>query len=156
MMKKAKDIMTANVITVNANDDVDKMARLLLEHRISGLPVVDDNGKLVGVVSETDLVFQEKPVRTPFYVVLFDSPIYLENPNRFIHDIKRAVAQKVGVLMSTKLYTVGPDALIEDVATIITEKDVNRVPVVDNVGKLIGIITRQDIIKASFKGEDQK
>ncbi|KAF1083835.1 Inosine-5'-monophosphate dehydrogenase [Sporotomaculum syntrophicum] len=155
-MKKAKDIMTANVITVNSNDDVDKMARLLLEHRISGLPVVDDNGKLVGVVSETDLVFQEKPVRAPFYVVLFDSPIYLENPNRFIHDVKRAVAQKVGALMSTKLYTVGPDASIEDVATIVTEKDVNRVPVVDNDGKLIGIITRQDIIKASFKGEDQK
>lgn len=152
-MKKAKDIMTANVITVNVNDDVDKMARLLLEHRISGLPVVDDNGKLVGVVSETDLVFQEKPIRAPFYVVLFDSPIYLENPNRFIHDIKRAVAQKVGDLMSTKPYTVGPDASIEDVATIITEKDVNRVPVVDNAGKLIGIITRQDIIKASFKGE---
>ncbi len=149
-MKKAGEIMTTNVITINANDDVEKMARLLLEHRISGLPVVDDNGKLVGVVSETDLVFQEKPVRTPFYVVIFDSPIYLEKPNRFIHDIKRAVAQKVGDLMSTKPYTVGPEASIEDVATIITENDVNRVPVIDDDGKLIGIITRQDIIKASF------
>ncbi len=154
-MKKAGEIMTKNVITVNAGDDVEKMARLLLEHRISGLPVVDDSGKLVGVVSETDLVLQEKPVRTPFYVVIFDSPIYLEKPNRFIHDIKRAVAQKVGDLMSTKPYTVGPEASIEDVATIMTEKDVNRVPVVDDDGKLIGIITRQDIIKASFGDTDR-
>jgi len=154
-MKKAGEIMTKNVITVNAGDDVGKMARLLLEHRISGLPVVDDSGKLVGVVSETDLVLQEKPVRTPFYVVIFDSPIYLEKPNRFIHDIKRAVAQKVGDLMSTKPYTVGPEASIEDVATIMTEKDVNRVPVVDDDGKLIGIITRQDIIKASFGDTDR-
>jgi len=155
MMKKARDIMTTNVITVNAGDDVEKMARLLLEHKISGLPVVDDNGKLVGVVSETDLVFQEKPVKGPFYVVLFDSPIYLESPNRFIHDVKRAVAQKVGDLMSAKPYTVGPDASIVEVATIMTEKGVNRVPVVDADGKLMGIITRQDIIKASFSGAEQ-
>lgn len=154
-MKKAREIMTSDVITVNVNDDVEKMARLLLEHKISGLPVVDDDGKLLGVVSETDLVFQEKPVRGPFYVVIFDSPIYLESPNRFIHDVKRAVAQKVGDLMSVKPYTVGPEASIEDVATIITEKDVNRVPVVEDNGKLIGIITRQDIIKASFGNEGQ-
>ncbi|AGL00698.1 CBS-domain-containing membrane protein [Desulfoscipio gibsoniae DSM 7213] len=149
-MKKAGDIMTTDVITVNTHDDLEKVARLLLEHRISGLPVVDDGGKLVGVVSEADLVFQEKPVRTPFYVVIFDSPIYLERPNRFIEDIKRAIAQKVGELMSTNLYTVGPEASIRDVATIIAEKGVNRVPVVDVDGKLIGIITRQDIIKASL------
>lgn len=155
-MKKARDIMTTNVVTVTVNDDVEKMARLLLEHEISGLPVVDESGKLVGVVSETDLVFQEKPVRTPFYVVIFDSPIYLEKPTRFVQDIKRAVAQKVGDLMSTNPYSVGPDASIEDVATIITEKDVNRVPVVEHDGKLIGIITRHDIIKASFCGEDRQ
>lgn len=152
-MKKAKDIMTTDVITVSPQDDVEKMARLLLEHRISGLPVVDDSGKLVGVVTEADLVLREKHVRNPFFVVLFDSPIYLENPNRFLEDIKRTAARKVGELMSTKLYTVGPETTVTDVATMIAEKGINRVPVVDNDGKLIGIISRQDIIRASFSNE---
>lgn len=151
MMKKAKDIMTTNVITLNPKDNVEKLARLLLEHKISGLPVVDDDGKLVGVVSEGDLVFREKQVKNPFYVVLFDSPIYLERPNRFKEDIKRAVAWEVGDLMSTSLFTVEPEASLNAVATIITEKGVNRVPVVDSKGRLVGIISRQDIIRAAFE-----
>lgn len=155
MMKKAKDIMTTDVITVHPKDNVEKLARLLLEHKISGLPVVDDDGKLVGVVSEGDLVFQEKQVRNPFYVVLFDSPIYLERPKRFIEDVKRAVAREVGDLMSSSPYTVGPEATVQTVATIITEKGVNRVPVVDPNGKLVGIISRQDIIRATFDDGDK-
>lgn len=147
--KLARDIMTTEVITVHPDDDVKKVARLLLEHHISGLPVVDDGGKLVGVVSEGDLVFREKKVRTPFYVVIFDSPIYLEKPQRFIEDVKRTVAQKVGELMSTKLYTVGPEASVENVATIMVERGINRVPVVDAGDKLVGIISRQDIIRAA-------
>lgn len=104
----AKDIMTSEVITVHPEDDVEKVAQLLLEHHISGLPVVDEGGKLVGVVTEGDLVFREKKVRAPLYVMVFDSLIYLEKPKRFIEEIRRTVAQKVGDLMSTKLYTVGP------------------------------------------------
>lgn len=151
MIKKlARDIMTTEVITVHPDDDVEKVARLLLEHHISGLPVVDHGGKLVGVVSEDDLVFREKKVRTPFYVVIFDSPIYLEKPQRFIEDVKRTVAQKVGELMSTKLYTVGPEASVENVATIMVERGINRVPVVDADNMLVGIISRQDIIRAAF------
>ncbi|MBE0465700.1 MAG: CBS domain-containing protein [Candidatus Desulforudis sp.] len=151
MIKKlARDIMTTEVITVHPDDDVEKVARLLLEHHISGLPVVDHGGKLVGVVSEGDLVFREKKVRTPFYVVIFDSPIYLEKPQRFIEDVKRTVAQKVGELMSTKLYTVGPEASVENVATIMVERGINRVPVVDADNMLVGIISRQDIIRAAF------
>ncbi|TYO95407.1 CBS domain-containing protein [Desulfallas thermosapovorans] len=152
-VKKARDIMTTKVITVSPQDDVEKMARLLLDHNISGLPVVDDSGKLVGVISEADLVFREKRVRNPFFVVLFDSPIYLENPNRLREDIKRTAARKVGELMSTRLHTVGPEATVTDVATLIADKGINRVPVVGDDGKLIGIISRQDIIRASFSNE---
>ncbi|MDA8097658.1 MAG: CBS domain-containing protein [Desulforudis sp.] len=148
--KLARDVMTTQVISVHPDDDVEKVAKLLLEHHISGLPVLDDDGKLVGVVTEGDLVIREKKVRAPLHVVILDSLIYLEKPQRFMEEIKRAVAQKVGELMSTKLYTVGPEASVEQVATKMVERRINRVPVVDTENKLLGIISRQDIIKATF------
>ncbi|MCL2338003.1 MAG: CBS domain-containing protein [Firmicutes bacterium] len=152
-MKTAKDIMVTEVITVNPQDNVEKVAHLLLEHRISGMPVVDDSGRLVGVVSEADLVFQEKGVKSPFFMVVFDSPIYFEHPGRLVDDIKRAAARKVNELMSTKLYTVGPETAITDIATIFTKNKINRVPVVDENNKILGIISRQDIIRASFSSQ---
>lgn len=147
----AGDIMTTEVITVSPDDDVEKVARLLLEHHISGLPVVDGGGKLVGVISEGDLVGREKEVRGPSYTVFLGAVIYLERPQRFLDELKRTVALKVGELMSSKkIYTVGPESTVEEVATIIVEKGINRVPVVDGEQKLLGIITRQDILKSAY------
>ncbi|MGC7847101.1 CBS domain-containing protein [Desulforudis sp. 1088] len=146
---KAGDIMTTAVITVNPDDEVEKVARLLLEHHISGLPVVDEEGQLVGIITEGDLVFQEKKIRAPLYTVILGGVIYLEKPQHFIDELKRTIARKVGELMSTKLHTVGPDASVEDIATIMVERNINRVPVVDEDNKLIGIVSRQDIIRAT-------
>ncbi|MBU4533966.1 MAG: CBS domain-containing protein [Eubacteriales bacterium] len=148
--KLARDVMTTEVISVHPDDEIEKVAQLLLEHHISGLPVLNDEGKLVGVVTEGDLVIREKKVRAPLHVVILDSLIYLEKPHRFIEEVKRAAAQKVGEVMSTKLYTVGPDASVEKVATKMVERRINRVPVVDTDNKLLGIISRQDIIRATF------
>lgn len=142
--------MTTDVISVHPDDSVEKVAELLLKHHISGLPVLDDAGKLVGVVTEGDLVIRRKQVRAPLHVVILDSLIYLERPQRFLEEIKRAAALRVGELMSTKLHTVGPGAPVESVATKMVERRINRVPVVDADGKLLGIISRQDIIKATF------
>lgn len=152
-MKTAQDIMTTEVVTVHPDDDIEKVAGLLLKNHISGLPVLDDSGKLVGIVTEGDLVSSQKPVRVPLHVVILDSPIYLEKPQRFIDEIKRAAAQKVGDLMSAKLYTVGPEASVEAMAVKMVERRINRVPVVDADNKLIGIVSRQDIIKATFGAE---
>ena len=149
---KAGEIMTADVITVSPDDDVEKVARLLLEHNISGLPVVDGEGKLVGIVSEGDLVLQEKKVKGPIYTIILGSVIYLESPQRFLEDVKRSTALRVNELMtSKKLYTADAEAGVEEVATMMVEKGINRVPVVDKNNKLLGIITRQDILKATYK-----
>lgn len=152
-VKTARDIMTTEVIAVHPNEDVEKVAELLLKHHISGLPVLDDSGKLVGVVTEGDLVIRRKQVRAPLHVVILDSLIYLESPHRFLEEIKRAAAQKVGDLMTTKLYTVGPETAVETVATKMVERRVNRLPVTDADGKLLGIISRQDIIRVTFSEE---
>lgn len=146
----ARDLMTTNVITVHPDDDVEKAARLLLDHHISGLPVVDGEGKVVGIISEADLVLQASEIRGPAYTLFMGGIIYLENPRRFAEDLKRLVAQKVGGLMSRKIYTVGPDDPLERVATIMVEKGVNRVPVVDKDGRLVGIVSRQDLIRTTY------
>lgn len=149
----AYDIMTTDVISVHPDDDVEKVAELLLKHHISGLPVLDDDGKLVGVVTEGDLVFRQKRVRAPLHVVILDSLIYLEKPQRFMDELKRTAALRVGDLMTKKLHTVGPDASLQTVATKMVEKRINRIPVIDADGKLLGLISRQDIVKATFGGE---
>lgn len=151
----ARDLMTTNVITVQPDDDVEKAARLLLDHHISGLPVVDGEGKVVGIISEADLVLQAGEIRGPAYTVVLGAIIYLENPRRFTEDLKRLVAQRVGDLMSRKVYTVGPDDPLERVATIMVEKGVNRVPVVDEDGRLAGIISRQDLVRTMYSSGEK-
>jgi CBS domain-containing protein len=145
----AKDIMTKEVITVNENDTIEKVAQLMLNHHVSGMPVVDSEGKLTGVISEGDLVIQDKEIKAPVMTVFLGGVIYLENPGRFNKELKRIIALKVSELMSKKVYSVGPEDPIEKVIKIISEKEVNRIPVVDENKRLLGIISRQDIIKAT-------
>ena len=148
MAKLARDIMTTKVITVSPHDEVEKAARLLLEHHISGLPVVDEKGMVVGVISEGDLILREKEVKPPAYSIVLGAVIYLESPQRFFDELRRTVAQKVEDLMSKKIYTVGPETTVEEIATLMAAKGVNRLPVVDEGRRLLGIVTRQDIIKS--------
>lgn len=145
----AKDIMTKEVITVNADDTIEKVAQLMLNHHVSGMPVVDGEGKLAGIISEGDLLIQDKEIKAPAMTVFLGGIIYLENPSRFNKELKRIIALKVSELMSGKVYSVGPDDPIEKAIKIMSEKEVNRVPVVDENKRLLGIISRQDIIKAT-------
>ena len=145
----AKDIMTKEVITVNADDTIEKVAQLMLNHHVSGMPVVDGEGKLVGIISEGDLLIQDKEIKAPAMTVFLGGIIYLENPRRFNKELKRIIALKVSELMSQKVYSVGPEDPIEKVIKIMSEKEVNRVPVLDDNKRVLGIISRQDIIKAT-------
>ena len=144
----AKDLMTREVVTVNRDTTVKEVAGLLLEHKISGLPVVDKENRVIGIVSEGDLIYQDKKLYTPAFLEILGGIIYLENPNRLGQDLMKMTAAKVGDLMTTRVYTVKEDTSVEAIATIMVEKKVNRVPVVDGAGKLVGIVSRQDLIKA--------
>ncbi|MCL5982649.1 MAG: CBS domain-containing protein [Firmicutes bacterium] len=143
-----RDLMTRDVVTVASDTTVQELARLLLEHKISGLPVVDKEGRIIGIVSEGDLVYQDKKLHIPAAWQILGGVVYLENPNRLGQDLMKMTAAKVGDLMTTRVYTVKEDTSVEAIATIMVEKKVNRVPVVDGAGKLVGIVSRQDLIKA--------
>ena len=143
-----KEVMVANPVTVKTSDSVETVLKLLEEKHISGLPVVDDEGKVVGVVSEADLLFQEKPIRLPLYLTFLDSIIYLESLDKFKHQLQKSLGIFVADVMTSKVMTISADAPVSQAAEIMLSKRINRLPVVDRAGRLVGIITRHDLLQA--------
>jgi len=146
----AKDIMTREVIVVSPEDNVNLAMQMLVDNRISGLPVVDSENHLLGVVTEKDLMVKAKELKVPFYLTVFDSIIYLENPNKFKEEMKKYTAHKVKDVMTTPVITAEEDTPVSDIVEFLTEHNINRVPIVRR-GKVIGIVTRNDILKALVK-----
>lgn len=145
-MITARDIMTTDVVTVDPETSVKEAANLMSEKGISGLPVVQ-NGELVGIVTENDLIIKDKKLHFPEYINVIGGIIYLESYKKFREEFKKFVAVKVKELMTEDVVTVSPDTSIEDLATIMHQENINRLPVVDNSGQLIGIVTRGNIVK---------
>jgi len=143
----AKNVMTKDVITVKPEEKVEKVAKVLVDNKISGIPVVDEHNHVVGIVTEKDLMIKAGELKVPFYVTLFDSIIFLENPIRFNNDIKKYTASQVKDVMTTKVISVEEDTPVSEVVAIMQKRQINRVPVLRH-GKIIGIITRNDILKS--------
>ena len=147
MSKTVADVMTANPTTVSPQTSLQEAIQILAEKEISGLPVVDENQQLVGVISETDLTWQATGVDAPPYVMFLDSVIYLQNPLKHNEEVHKALGQTVGEVMSDRPTTVKGSQLVREAAKIMHDKKVRRLPVIDNDSKLIGIITQGDVIK---------
>ncbi len=146
-MKTATDLMTKEVITVTPDMAIKDFAQLLTEKNISGAPVVDKAGKLVGVVTENDLVDQNKAVHIPTVISIFDAFISLESWGKTAKEMQKIVGSVVGDIATTKVRTVLPNATLEEIATIMSEEKVHTLPVVE-ADKLVGIIGKRDIIRA--------
>jgi CBS domain-containing protein len=133
------DIMSCKVVTVKANDSVEDAARLLLEHRISGLPVVDENGDLVGILSESDLIHKAEPLPSP--------ALYYGDRQKFLEEMWKVKASKVREVMTEDVITVSPEDSLGKAASLMLEKGVKRLPVVRG-RMVVGMVTRADILKA--------
>ncbi len=144
---KANEIMNRNVITVNQEMTVDEVVKILLDNRISGVPVLDEAGKVIGIVSETDLIYREKNLHTPSFISILQGIVFLESTKDLEYQVKKMAAYKVKDVMTKNVITVSGEAELNSVVDIIIDQKVNRVPVIDHEGKLIGIITRSDILK---------
>jgi len=144
----ARDIKTTPVITVDPQLSVKDLAALFRAKRVGGVPVVED-GKLVGIVTEGDLMALDADVQYPHYFELFDSIIYLGSQKKFKAQLERAAAANVGQLMThrDKVKTVGPDDPARAAGTIMSRHHFDRVPVVDENDAVVGLITRHDIMK---------
>jgi CBS domain-containing protein len=145
-MRKAAEIMTTAVITVGVETTVQELAGLLAEHRISGAPVVDEQGTLLGVVTENDLIDQKKKLHIPTVITILDSVIYLENPKKVEREMKKMAGSRVGDIFTREAVTVTEETPIEEIATIMAEQRVHTLPVLRG-DKLVGVIGKRDIIK---------
>ncbi|MBU3965793.1 MAG: CBS domain-containing protein [Euryarchaeota archaeon] len=151
-----KEAMNTEVITCKPGDPVGKLVELLKKHHISGMPVVD-NEKVVGIVSETDMLklFQTPEVSSdmflpsPFEIIEMPirSVIRFEEFKKSLEDIRM---KPVRDIMKKKIYSVSPDISLEEASGMMVKYDVNRLPVIEN-GKLIGILVRSDIIRGLSK-----
>lgn len=148
MAKTVADVMSHDPIVVKPETPIKEAIKILAERRISGLPVVDNAGKLVGVISETDLLWQETGVEPPVYIMFLDSVIYLENPARHDKELHKALGQTVEEVMSADPVTVSPDQPLRKAAKLMQEKSIRRLAVTDETGKVIGILTPGDIVRA--------
>ncbi len=148
-MTTVAEIMDADPVTVTPQDDVETVIRLLREHELQGVPVVNEGGRCVGIVTETDLVIagEEGDLHLPHYLQLFGGVVFLEPLKRFEDKLKKAFASTVKDMMSEDPVTVEAGASVRDAARIIAEKHHNRLPVVEH-GRLVGIVTRVDVLGA--------
>jgi CBS domain-containing protein len=146
----ASDIMTHEVITVAPHTSLIYAAKLLAKNHISGVPVVDDNGKIVGIVSEADLVrwHDHDGEKQAWWLDMLGEGFNLE-PG-FL-DFVRSEQGKVRVVMKTDVVAIGPSMPVNDIARVLTEKSIKRVPVTEN-GKLLGIVSRSDLVGVLARG----
>ena len=148
--KTAKDIMTTDVIVAKTDDSIANVATLLIKEKIGGLPVVDENNKVVGIISETDIMQKETDIESPRVLNFFQGLIFLDDIKKLEDDMKKVAAYKVEDLMSKDIITVNENDSFDYVANVMIKKSINRVPVVDKENFLKGIICRYDIIKAMY------
>lgn len=143
---QVKEIMTSEVITVSTDESVEQCAKLLQEHDISGLPVLNAAGKVAGIITEGDLIRRASRIKAPGYLEILGGLIYLGSPKKFVDELQRAMSLEAGQLMSKNVISVKPEDTVEAAATLMVEKKISRLPVLDDNGKLVGIVSRRDIM----------
>lgn len=145
-----KDIMTKEVITVREEDTVEKCAKLLTTHNLSGLPVLDDKGKVKGMVTEGDLIRRASRIEGPAALEILGGIFYIDSPKKLMDELKKTMGNLAGDIMTKNVITISPEEEIEKAATILVRKRIKRLPVIDKEGNLIGIVSRKDIMNYLF------
>ncbi len=146
-MKTARDIMTQDVITVNKNQPISDLSKLFIENHFNGVPVLDDEGKVIGVVTQGDLIEQNKNLHIPTVIALFDAVLFLESEKKFEDDVKKLTGSKIEDIYHKNPIAVSLDTDLNEITTLMAEKDVHTLPVLDG-NKLVGIIGKRDVIRA--------
>ncbi len=145
-MIKAKDIMEKNIICVTPDTDISTAVKLLLENHINGVPVVNDQKEILGILCQSDLIFQQKEVLLPPIFTILDSYIPLASSQKMEDEFKKMSATTVKQAMVTEPVYVEADTLVSEIASLMVEKHFHTIPVVDGK-KVIGIIGKEDVLK---------
>ncbi len=146
-MKTARDIMTRNVVTVKKDQPISDLSKLFIENHFNGVHFLDDTGKVIGVVTQGDLIEQNKNLHIPTVIALFDAVLFLESEKKFESDVKKLTGSRIEDIYQKKPVTISPGTDLSEITTIMAEKDIHTLPVLED-DKLVGIIGKKDVIRA--------
>lgn len=140
-----RDVMTSPAHAVSPETPIKDLLAIFKERQVSGFPVVQGD-KVVGVVTESDLVYRDRPLKPPSFLAIFDMVIPLETPEHLREEIIKTVGSHVSDVMASPAITISPDADVSEAASLMVDRHINRLPVVDAAGKLVGIVSRGDLV----------
>lgn len=146
MPLKARDIMTANPVTVTPQTPVADAAKILLERRFNGLPVVDEAGVLQGILCQSDLVMQQKKFSIPSFFFLLDGFIPLQSPKKVEEQLQRMAAAEVGQLMTRQPKCISPETTLDEIAALMADDKYHTLPVLEG-DKLVGVVGKEDVLR---------
>ncbi|MGH9032778.1 MAG: CBS domain-containing protein [Acidimicrobiia bacterium] len=142
-----RDVMSANVVTLRPDQGVAEAADVLAADKIGAAPVVGAGGALVGLLRDEDLILSEANVHVPTAISFLGADFVLPSAlNRFEGELKKAAGAVVGDVMTTDFVTISPDESLETLATLMHDRDITHVPVVEG-GALVGIVARGDLVR---------
>lgn len=150
-MLKAQDIMTKDPLTLRPEDDIAAAARIMVTKRINGLPVVDQDGTLVGIITQSDLVAQQKTLRLPSVFTLLDGYVPLASLDSLEAEFKKITAMTVAEAMTKDPATVALDTPLDHIAALMVDRQYHTLPVVDH-GRLVGVVGKEDVIRTLIPG----
>lgn len=143
---RVRDLMTREVSTVQTETSVNDVARLMSKKDVSGLPVLDAEGRVAGIVTELDLIVRNGRLEIPVFLQLFDAVVPLELPRHLNNRLRHMLGTRAEDVMTREVHSVGPDTEVEDLVDLMVKRRVNPVPVVED-GRLVGIVSRSDLVR---------
>ncbi len=146
-MLTARDIMTSEVVSVTLETSLKELAKKFVETRYSNMPVVDGEGKLVGIISETDLVEYQRPLHIPTVMTLFDGVFQWGTERKFKEEVDRVTATTVADLYHKNPVICTPDTPVNELAVLMSKHKVHLLPVVEDEN-MIGVVARLDLIRS--------
>ena len=157
MALTVRDIMETDVPVVTVADPVEKVISVLRDHDLPGVPVVNEGGRCVGIITEADLVIagEDEELHLPHYVQLFGGVVFLESISHFEERLRKAFASTAEDMMTPDPVTIEPSASVREAARVIARRKHNRLPVIEH-GRLVGVVTRVDVLDALTSNDDDE
>ncbi len=151
---QVRDIMSSPAITVRPDTKIQEIASIMREHQISGLPVVDENGELLGKITELNLIARNAPVKQPHYITVLSAviPVGIEDYFNYKEQLRQTLATNASELMDHEVHTIEPGVALEEAMEIMLHPEISMLPVIEQ-NKVIGVVTRTDLVRLIEKLE---
>lgn len=149
---RAKDIMSNNVIFVKKEDKLKEVVGVLMQNHVSGVPVIDHDNQLIGIVTEKDLVTKEKGLNISSYMEFVANILFIDGKKTLFKETSKDLQFLTAKdIMTAPVYSVREEATIAEVVSLMMNRHINRIPVIDDENKLVGIIGRSDLLPILIK-----